>query len=127
MSMKCKKEITGILSAIAFFSGAMAVLASDMIPMPDNFERWPIVAMMTFICIVCLGILSYVLSQTFSSINKLAVSIAAQNEKIAEQTKLQSELNGKLTELNISIASKPCAMSTPEFRDFLKEVKHEIE
>lgn len=136
MTMGMKKRIGTVLAYVTFFSGTMAAMAAgDNLLIPEDFGKWPVVALLTFICVVSL-IINYCLvkslfqmidknreveSQRITSVANLTASITAQAEKMGEQNTLYRELAGKQSDMIKVFASKPCGFETPAFREFLRE------
>lgn len=83
--------------------------------MPDNFEKWPVVALMAFIAIVSMAVLVIFVrlnakadEKKSAAITALSVSLTTLSERTGETNRRLDELCEKQTDALVLWAGRPC-------------------
>jgi len=117
MSKQTVRRLGRVATFVAILAGAATVWAADPdlpIPIPDDFGRWPVVAIMGFITLMALGLAAFAVNRALSISGPLS-SLVTQGE---EHNRRLDEIAEKQGDNN----KRPCAMETPAFREWLREV-----
>ena len=101
---------------MAILGGAGMAWAADPglpLPIPDDMARWPVVALMAFITVMALSVAALCICKAFASLGQVGILVS----QGAEHVRRMDEIAGKIGE----IASRPCGMSGPVFREWLRK------
>lgn len=74
-------KIAGVGAMLS--SGGMVI--SQVVPLPDNFQAWPVTAMLAFISLTCIAVVVFCVKKAFAVASESAKAMTAQ---AVAQTKL---------------------------------------
>jgi hypothetical protein len=108
-------------SAAVAGAGVIAIGAQTAGVLPENFESWPVTAMLSFLVFACLGIIAYQARTTAKAASEFATNIAGvlkMHEETMKQTKDLTEkleaTNQLMRDTTNTLRNRPClAQSMP--------------
>ena len=80
-------------------SGAGAIVAQALPAVPDGFGSWQPVAIMGFICVVCLAVLFWLLKTVFQTLNDQGKNLGTLASAIHDQGMRSNDLCNKQGDL----------------------------
>jgi len=103
-------------AVIGTLSGGALVVAQTA-PVPDGFQSWPVTAMLAFITLTCLAIVTFMIKSLFKTIaasteaqTKLAVEFGETNTRLNEMAQKHGETNQNLSNLVTQLENRPCIL-----------------